>query len=72
MINPNGEVDTSSDQARQWKGAIERYELQGKEGRTILQIKADSQELMDHFEKAWPAALSIVKELSEKEHNDLK
>lgn len=70
VIHQDGSVDTSGEQARQWKGAIEKYKLQKKDGSTLLQVEADiSPELMDDFLRAWPAALDIVKELSEK--NDI-
>lgn len=73
VIHRDGRMDTSTEQARQWKGAVERYELREKDGSTLLQVEADiSRELMDHFLEAWPAALSIVKELSEKEYDTVR
>lgn len=73
VIHQDGRTDTSTEQARQWKGAVERYELREKDGHTLLEVEADiSRDLMDQFLEAWPAALSIVKELSEKEYDTVR
>lgn len=73
VIHQDGRIDTSTEQARQWKGAVERYKLREKDGRTLLEVEADiRRELLDHFLKAWPAALGIVKELSEMRHDAVR
>lgn len=73
VIHQDGRKDTSEDKTRQWKGAIERYTLRERDGSTRLQVEADiSRELLDHFLKAWPTALNIVKDLSERRNEPLK
>lgn len=60
-------VDKRSELAEKWKGAIEKYTLSSEGQGVKLLVEADiSEELMSDFEKAWPEALEIIKDLSEK------
>ena len=63
----NDVEDTQSDGAKIWQGAMENYTLRDTGGNTELLIESDiTEEYLETFEKAWPAALQKVKELSEK------
>jgi hypothetical protein len=62
----DGLEDTSSEKVKEWKGALENYTLTQKDGVTTLTIEADiTDEYKSYFEKAWPSALELVKQLSE-------
>lgn len=61
-----GMEDTNSAGAKEWQGAVENYTFIENNGVTELKIKADIiEKYITSFNKAWPKALSIVKELSE-------
>ena len=58
--------DTTSEEAKMWRGAIENYTLVVRNTFTELQIETDIFErYKTEFEKAWPKALEKVKELAE-------
>lgn len=60
---PNSEVSAA------WAGAIETYTLKEENGTTSLEVTVDVSEefnMMEYFKAAFPKALDMVKELSEK------
>ncbi|RFN59940.1 SRPBCC family protein [Marixanthomonas ophiurae] len=62
----DGKKDTSSEEVKDWAGAMENYTLEEKDGKTKLTVEVDIAEAyLNSFEKAFPKALQIVKELSE-------
>ncbi len=62
----DGKEDTSSEEVKDWAGAMENYTLEDKEGKTKLTVEVDiAEDHIDSFEKAFPQALQKVKELSE-------
>ncbi|MCM4156317.1 SRPBCC domain-containing protein [Gramella sp. AN32] len=66
-IIENGKEDVTSSDAKSVQGAQENYILQEKDGRTELKVVVDiTEEYSEYFQKAFPKALQIVKELSEK------
>ena len=55
------------DKTESWSGSIEDYQLNETSGVTDLKVSLDSiDEYGDYFDKTFPKALNIVKELSEK------
>ncbi|MEZ4792318.1 MAG: SRPBCC domain-containing protein [Gelidibacter sp.] len=57
---PNDETTES------WSGAIEDYQLKEQNGITNVEVSVDiTEEHKDYFDKTFPKALNIVKELSE-------
>lgn len=55
------------DKTESWSGSIEDYQLNETNGVTDLNVSLDStDEYGDYFDKTFPKALNIVKELSEK------
>lgn len=63
----DGNEDTSSEEVKEWAGAMENYTLENKDGKTKLTVQVDVAEAyLDSFEIAFPQALQKVKELSEK------
>ena len=66
-IIENGKKDVTGANAKSVQGAQENYILQEKDGRTELKVVVDITEAYsEYFQKAFPKALQIVKELSEK------
>lgn len=62
----DGKEDTSSEEVKDWAGAMENYTLEDKDGKTKLTVEVDiAEDYLDSFEKAFPQALQKVKELSE-------
>ena len=63
----DGVEDTSSEEVKQWAGALENYTLTGIDGKTELvvdlEVNADWKEYM---QSTWPKALQRLKELAEK------
>lgn len=54
-----------------WGPVFENYTLEEQGGKTALLIDLNiTAEWKDYFEKTWPKALAIVKELAEKPHLD--
>ncbi len=63
----NGVEDLSSEQIKEWSGALENYRLKTLEGKTELVVDMDmTDEFKDYFINTWPKALDKVKELAEK------
>ena len=64
----NGVEDTTSDEAKQWAGAIENYTLVESDNGTDLTVDMQgniSAGFKEYFEKAWPIALGKLKALAE-------
>jgi len=62
----DGVEDTTSDEVKKWSGATENYTLKGENGATELLVDMEiNDEYKAMFEKMWPNALAIVKELAE-------
>jgi len=63
----NGVEDTTSEQIKDWAGAIEDYTLTDVAGKTELTVNMDiAEKEKDNMAKIWPSAMDIIKELSEK------
>jgi len=63
----DGVADTTSEEAKKWSPAFENYTFNEKDGGTEVVVEVDI--LEEHramFEEAWPKALAVLKELSEK------
>ena len=66
-IVKGGVEDTTSEEIKQWAGAKENYTLQTINTQTKLVAAVDiAEDHVDYFQNAFPKALQIVKELSEK------
>jgi hypothetical protein len=64
----DGIEDTSSEQAKQWSGAVENYTLIENNTGTDLKVEMEgniSDDFKEYFLKAWPEALEKVKKLAE-------
>lgn len=62
----DGVEDTTSDEVKLWSGSLENYTLKNENGITVLTVDMDiSDEYKEMFEKMWPNALSILKDLAE-------
>jgi len=65
-IVANGEEDTTSDEARKWTPALERYSLRETPEGTEVLVESDSaEEYKAMFEEMWPRALADLKLLAE-------
>jgi uncharacterized protein YndB with AHSA1/START domain len=61
-----GKEDTTSEEVRNWAGALENYLFKDLGGRTELTVEMDTTtEYRDMFESTWPKALQRLKELAE-------
>ena len=66
-IVKNGEEQPLDEESRKWSGAYENYALFGQGGSTRLMVEIDVlEENVDYFNKTFPKALEIVKEVAEK------
>lgn len=62
----NGVTDTTSDDARNYKGAQEKYHLTEKGGHTVLTISSDmGEDYYDQMDDAWDKALVKIKSMAE-------
>lgn len=62
----NGVEDTTSAEAKEWFPAFENYTFKEKDGKTELLIDMDSlEEYVDMFDKLWPEALQVLKDIAE-------
>lgn len=62
----DGVEDTSSEKVKEWAGAMENYTLTEKDGITTLAVDLDiSGDHKDYFNKTFPNALELVKQLAE-------
>ncbi len=71
MLNPDGTVDTQSEEVKKWTPAFENYTFVEKNGVTEVTIDQDmSEEYTPMFEEMWPKALQALKELTEDYENN--
>lgn len=62
----NGEVDATSEAAKAFVGAHERYAFSGSGESTTVDVELDSDEqFLSMFDDAWPPALAKLKEIVE-------
>lgn len=62
----NGEDDTTSEAAKAFMGAHEKYAFSGSEAATTVDVELDSEEeFVAMFDEAWPLALAKLKEIVE-------
>ena len=65
-IIQNGKEDTTSDEVKNWAGALENYTFKDRDGKTELLVDMDSNdEYSEMFKDMWPRALQKLKELAE-------
>lgn len=66
----DGEIDTTSESAKQWIGAHENYTFSETGGVTTLAIDLEgdnvSSEMLEMFDGMWPKALEKLKEIAER------
>lgn len=61
-----GEIHKGVQEAKDWAGARESYRLKETNGTTELSVQMDStDDFKEYFEKTFPKALQVVKEISE-------
>lgn len=66
MVKENGEVDTESDEVKQWAPIFENYRLVPAGDATEVQVELDvAPEWEASMQVAWPKALSRLKALCE-------
>jgi len=59
--------DGVEETGQQWTNAFEDYRLKADGNKTELTVTMDvEEEYINYFEKTWPKALEILKELAEK------
>jgi hypothetical protein len=67
----NGQVDTTSDSAKQWVGGRENYTFHETNGVTTIDVDlsgaAINPDMLAMFDGMWPAALAKLKELAEQQ-----
>lgn len=62
-----GKEDLESEEVQKWTGLLETYILESSENKTSLSVEMElGDDYKDYFMEAFPKALQIVKELSEK------
>lgn len=65
-IIQNGVKTTSGPEVDDWAGALENYTFTESNGTTLLSVSLDSiEEHKEYFEKTWPEALKVLKEICE-------
>ena len=63
----DGVGDTSSEEVKQWAGALENYTLKSDGGKTELVVDLDlNTDWVEYMQNTWPKALQRLKELAEK------
>ena len=63
----DGVEDTSSEEVKQWAGALENYTLKTEGGKTELVVDLDvNDDWVEYMQNTWPKALQRLKELAEK------
>ncbi len=63
----DGKEDTSSQEAKEWAGALENYTFKETDGKTEVLVDVDiNEEFTEMFQDMWPKALQKLKELAEK------
>ena len=67
FITSDGAIDTTSDEVKKWTPAFENYTFKDVDGGTEVFVELDTaDEMKEEFEKMWPEALEVLKELAEK------
>lgn len=67
FITSDGAIDTTSDEVKKWTPAFENYTFKDVDGGTEVFVELDTaDEMKEGFEKMWPKALDMLKELAEK------
>ncbi len=61
----SGEVDTTSDDAKEIIGSHENYSFTESDGVTTVTVDLSDDEFMRMFDELWPRALQRVKEIAE-------
>ena len=62
----DGKENTSSEEVKNWAGALENYTLRDLGGRTEVLVEMDTNdEYREMFEDTWPKALNKLKETAE-------
>lgn len=62
----DGQEITTGPAVEEWRGALENYRFEEKDGVTLLSIETDTTEqFKSYFETAWPKALQKLKEICE-------
>lgn len=65
-IVKNGVEDFDSEETKKWTGALENYSVSERDGATELLVELDTTgDFEAYFQKTWPKALGVVKELAE-------
>jgi uncharacterized protein YndB with AHSA1/START domain len=66
-ILDKGQEITEGPAVEAWAGSLENYTFTDLDGKTLLKVDVDTnEEYLDYFDEAWPKALQILKEISEK------
>ena len=66
----DGVEDTTSEEAKSWAPAFEKYTFTEKDGQTEVTIEQDLEEnYCEEFTELWRKALQKVKELAEQKEN---
>ncbi len=66
QVAEGGEEDTDSERVKEWAGAMENYRLEQVGDTTKLHVDVDvTEQDKPHMEKAFPSALSALKEMVE-------
>ena len=66
LVNKQMEVDTVSQAAKQWMGALEDYRLETTaQGTKLKVVMSIPENFVPMFDKSWPQALELIKQLSE-------
>ena len=61
-----GEVKKGVEEAKDWEGARESYQLSERDGTTQVNVKLDTvEDYKDYFDKTFPKALDLLKQISE-------
>ena len=61
-----GEINKGVEETKDWAGARESYRLEETNGTTELRVQVDStDDFKEYFEKTFPPALQVVKQISE-------
>ncbi len=69
-IVKNGNEMEETDDSKSWTGCEERYILKETDGKTKLDVTLDSTlEFKDYFQKTFPKALKVVKQISEEQNS---
>lgn len=67
IILANGELDSTSEDAKGWVGTTEEYTFTEKNGKTELKVVITTNPAWESmFADSWPAALEKLKEISER------